>query len=131
MMSYWLIGLGAFHGLNPAMGWLFAVALGTHRRSWTQVLAALPPIALGHALLIAVVCGCRRALQSTPGKSRRRPRIDRLGRLPSALRPQAPRARRHDRRLGRTDAMVFFLMATAHGAGLMLLPAMLRLCIGS
>jgi len=45
MMSYWLIGLGAFHGLNPAMGWLFAVALGTHRRSRTQVLAALPPIA--------------------------------------------------------------------------------------
>ena len=38
-------GLGAFHGLNPAMGWLFAVALGLHRQSRTIVYAALVPIA--------------------------------------------------------------------------------------
>src|SRR3954470_20922164 len=50
-----LAGLGAFHGLNPAMGWLFAVALGLHRSSRAAVLLALPPIALGHALSIAVV----------------------------------------------------------------------------
>ena len=50
-----LIGLGAFHGLNPAMGWLFAVALGLHRQSRTIVLLSLVPIALGHAAAIAVV----------------------------------------------------------------------------
>jgi len=50
-MSLWwwlgLAGLGAFHGLNPAMGWLFAVALGLHQRRRAVVLAALIPIALG------------------------------------------------------------------------------------
>src|SRR6266571_5350619 len=50
-----LIALGAFHGLNPAMGWLFAVALGLYRHSRAVVLISLLPIALGHALAIAVV----------------------------------------------------------------------------
>ncbi|HEX6112711.1 MAG TPA: hypothetical protein VFZ10_10405, partial [Geminicoccaceae bacterium] len=50
-----LAGLGAFHGINPAMGWLFAVALGLHRNSRAVVLQALVPIALGHAASIAVV----------------------------------------------------------------------------
>ncbi len=55
----WLVvaGLGAFHGLNPAMGWLFAVALGLHRNSRATVFWALPPIALGHALSIAIIAG--------------------------------------------------------------------------
>src|SRR5437588_711510 len=44
-----LIGLGLFHGINPAMGWLFAVALGLHRHSQKVVLLSLVPIALGHA----------------------------------------------------------------------------------
>jgi hypothetical protein len=47
-----LAGFGVFHGLNPAMGWLFAVALGLHRHSRRVVLLALPPMALGHALSI-------------------------------------------------------------------------------
>jgi hypothetical protein len=53
----WLgvVGLGAFHGLNPAMGWLFAVALGLHRGSRRSVLLALAPIALGHATAVALV----------------------------------------------------------------------------
>src|SRR5882672_2127840 len=50
-------GLGAFHGLNPAMGWLFAVALGLHRQSRAAVLLALPPIAFGHALSIGIAAG--------------------------------------------------------------------------
>src|SRR5262245_63722903 len=50
-----LVGLGAFHGLNPAMGWLFAVALGLHQRRRTVVLASLLPIAVGHALAVAAV----------------------------------------------------------------------------
>jgi hypothetical protein len=59
MPSLWpwlvLIGLGAFHGLNPAMGWLFAVALGMHQHSRRVVLVSLLPIALGHAAAIAIV----------------------------------------------------------------------------
>jgi len=56
-LSPWLllIALGAFHGLNPAMGWLFAVALGLYRQSRRVVLVSLIPIALGHAAAIAVV----------------------------------------------------------------------------
>src|SRR5437867_9191440 len=50
-----LAGLGAYHGLNPAMGWLFAVALGLHRGSRAVVLQSLIPIALGHALAVALV----------------------------------------------------------------------------
>ena len=47
--------LGAYHGLNPAMGWLFAVSLGMQERSGRAVLRALPPIAIGHELSIALV----------------------------------------------------------------------------
>jgi hypothetical protein len=45
----WLVvfGLGVFHGINPAMGWLFAVALGLQEQKRAAVLRALPPIALG------------------------------------------------------------------------------------
>lgn len=49
-----LAALGAYHGLNPAMGWLFAVALGLQEQSGSAVLRALPPIALGHAVAIAL-----------------------------------------------------------------------------
>jgi hypothetical protein len=38
-----LVGLGFFHGINPTMGWLFAVALGLHRRSFRTVLLSLVP----------------------------------------------------------------------------------------
>src|SRR5439155_9736741 len=50
-----LFGLGAFHGLNPAMGWLFAVALGLQEQQRGAVLRALPPIALGHALSVGLI----------------------------------------------------------------------------
>src|SRR5262247_1811 len=50
-----LVGLGAFHGINPGMGWLFAVALGLQEQSQRAVRRALLPIALGHAASISVV----------------------------------------------------------------------------
>ena len=50
-----LILLGAWHGLNPGMGWLFAVALGLQQRSRKAVFMALAPIALGHALAIGLM----------------------------------------------------------------------------
>jgi hypothetical protein len=49
-----LLALGAGHGINPAMGWLFAVALGFQRESRAAVWGALGPLAIGHALAIAV-----------------------------------------------------------------------------
>src|SRR5260221_13129720 len=60
----WLViaGLGAFHGLNPAMGWLFAVALGLHRGSRRVVVWALAPMALGHAASIALIAAAVLAL---------------------------------------------------------------------
>ena len=56
-LSPWLvlIGLGAFHGLNPAMGWLFAVALGLYRQSRQVVLVSLIPIALGWIVALAFI----------------------------------------------------------------------------
>src|SRR5258706_13854132 len=52
-----LFGLGAFHGINPGMGWLFAVALGLQEQKRAAVLRALPPIALGHALSVGIIVG--------------------------------------------------------------------------
>lgn len=50
-----MVVLGAWHGLNPAMGWLFAVALGLQERRRGAVWRALPPLALGHAAAVAGV----------------------------------------------------------------------------
>src|SRR5437763_14392940 len=57
-----LAGLGAYHGVTPAMGWLFAVALGLHRGSRTVVLQSMIPIALGHLASIALVAAAVIAL---------------------------------------------------------------------
>src|SRR5258706_12345339 len=57
--AYWgwsaLLLLGAYHGINPGMGWLFAVALGMQEKSARAVARALTPIALGHAIAIGGV----------------------------------------------------------------------------
>jgi hypothetical protein len=134
--EYWpwlvLAGLGAFHGLNPAMGWLFAVALGLHRNSRVVVVQALPAIALGHAVSIAIVAGAVvlagiaiRADALLAGSG-----ILLIG---WAIYHQLY-GHRHRVRIGmRTGlaglALWSFLMATAHGAGLMILPALIPLCL--
>jgi hypothetical protein len=130
----WLVvaGLGAFHGLNPAMGWLFAVALGLHRNSRATVFWALPPIALGHALSIAIIAGAvvvagvmvRQDLFLAGGG---------LLLIGWAIYHQLY-GHRHRVRVGMRTGQIglvlwSFLMATAHGAGLMLLPALLQLCL--
>ena len=48
-----LLLLGAWHGVNPAMGWLFAVALGMQEHRRGAVWRALPPLAAGHAVAVA------------------------------------------------------------------------------
>jgi hypothetical protein len=127
-----LAGLGAFHGLNPAMGWLFAVALGLHRNSRAAVLSALPPIALGHALSIAIIAGAvvvagvmvnQRLVLAGTG----------LLLIGWAIYHHVYGHRHRVRvglRTGRIGLVLWsFLMATAHGAGLMLLPALFQLCL--
>ena len=130
----WLVlaGLGAFHGLNPAMGWLFAVALGLHRKSRGTVFWALPPIALGHALSIAIIAG---AVVVAGVMVNQRLVLAGAGFLLIgwAIYHQLY-GHRHRVRVGMRTGQIglvlwSFLMATAHGAGLMLLPALFQLCL--
>ncbi|MET9065947.1 hypothetical protein ACWDR1_19520 [Streptosporangium sandarakinum] len=123
-----LAGLGAFHGLNPAMGWLFAVALGLQERSRTAVLRALPPIVLGHAgSVLATLALVSAARLAAP------PRIVTYG--VAALVAgfgvwRLLRRHRHRRTGMRVNAWQLagwsFLMSTAHGAGLMVVPVTLH-----
>jgi hypothetical protein len=133
-MADWLTfaGLGAFHGLNPAMGWLFAVALGLHRKSRAVVMVSLVPIALGHAVSIGAIAGALViAGQLVPHN---------LVRIGSGLLLLGWAAyhwcfgHRHRVRFGMQVglwglAAWSFLMATAHGAGLMLWPALMQTCL--
>ena len=119
-----LIALGAWHGLNPGMGWLFAVSRGLQERSGRAVLGALPPIALGHALAIAaalVIVAIGRA--SLPlGALRWVTAAVLIGFGVSRLFHHR-HARWVGMRVGFRDLTLWsFLMATAHGAGLMLVP---------
>ena len=127
-----LAGLGAFHGANPAMGWLFAVALGLHEGSLTAVLRALPPIALGHAASIVIVAG----LVMLSGVVIRGDWIYEIaGALLIGWAIYLHFFGHHHQielspSTSQTGLMIWsFLMATAHGAGLMLLPALLPLCV--
>jgi len=125
-----LIGLGAFHGLNPAMGWLFAVALGLYRHSRNVVLVSLIPIALGHALAIAVVVYAVIGLGMAIDQD--------MFRIVAGLLLIAWglyhsfRGHRHGLRIGLTTGMAglgawSFTMAMAHGAGIMLIPVLMPL----
>ena len=124
-------GLGALHGLNPANGWLFAAARATHSGDARDVRRSLLPIALGHTLSVALVVvvvmqGIRlpqQHLLALAGSGLlvfvawrliTRPRI--------TVRHAAPRSHAG-------LAAWSCLMGTAHGSGLMLLPALLPLCM--
>jgi hypothetical protein len=122
-----LLALGAGHGINPAMGWLFAVALGLQRGSRRAVWASLGPLALGHAAAIAaaILAAGLAGLAFSP---------DALRWVTAALLVglgayRLVRARHITyggmRANGRELATWSFLMASAHGAGLMVLPLVL------
>jgi hypothetical protein len=119
--------LGAYHGLNPGMGWLFAVALGMQEQKGSAVARSLVPIALGHALAIGSVVLVATFLGTT---------------LPLAVIRYAVAAilvslgiyclvgHHHPRwvrmQVGFRDLTVWsFLMASAHGAGVMVVPVLL------
>jgi hypothetical protein len=121
-----LLLLGAVHGLNPGMGWLFAVALGLQERRRAALWGALPPLAAGHAgailaaLAAAALLG--RALPLTLLEWIVGVMLIVLGSL-KLLRHRHPRG---GMRVGPRDLALWSLaMATAHGAGLMVLPVVL------
>jgi hypothetical protein len=126
-----VIGIGLFHGVNPAMGWLFAVALGLHRNSQRVVLLSLLPIALGHAVAIGVVLTAVLALGLVV-EGVMPARIAAVALIGFAL-WHALYGHRQRVRVGmQTGALGLtlwsFLMASAHGAGLMIVPLMFPIC---
>ena len=119
--------LGAYHGLNPAMGWLFALALGLQEKRRSAVVRALLPIALGHAAAIGIAIALLRLVQILfPTHSLKWPIagvIFAVG-IYRLLRARHPGGA--GMRVGTRDLFVWsFLMASAHGAGLMLIPILL------
>src|SRR6188472_4189442 len=125
-----LAALGAFHGLNPAMGWLFAVALGLQERRLRAVTAALGPIALGHTLAIGIAAIAVGALGLVIPQ-RLLLALGGLALLSFAAYKILTRFR-HSRWVGmrvsqRELVLWSFLMASAHGAGLMLVPVLVGL----
>jgi hypothetical protein len=122
--------LGAYHGINPAMGWLFAVALGLQERSRAAVLRAFLPIALGHAASITAVVALVSIAQALVDLTTLRLVGAAALVLFGLYKLLAPMS--HPRWVGmrvnfRDLTTWSFLMSTAHGAGLMLVPLLLRL----
>jgi hypothetical protein len=134
MNSSWagLLALGAFHGVNPGMGWLFAVALGMQERRRSAVWRAMLPLAFGHGLAIAAAVATAvligavvplRAIQWVVSIVLVALGISRL------FRHGHPRW--VGMQVGMRDLTVWsFLMASAHGAGLMVLPLVLAAAAG-
>lgn len=134
MDSLWpwltVAGLGALHGLNPTTGWMFAAAWGMAERDRAGVWRALPPIAIGHAASIAVVAWVigqgaaldRGLFQLMAGAL--------LVAAALYCRGGGTGLRTPGREAGRAGiALGSFLMASAHGAGLMLVPALVPMCL--
>ncbi|MDX6678942.1 MAG: hypothetical protein QOE31_2994 [Solirubrobacteraceae bacterium] len=125
-----LAALGAYHGLNPAMGWLFAVSQGLQQRERRAVLRALGPIALGHELAIVLVAGAVLAAAAVV-----QPHALHVGAAALLLafgvfrfaRPRAHPRWTTMRVSGRELTLWSFLMSTAHGAGLMVAPLLIGL----
>jgi hypothetical protein len=125
-----LAGLGAYHGVNPAMGWLFAVSRGMQERSRRAVLRSLVPIAIGHELSIALVAALVAGLSVVTDSSTLR--IVAAAALLGfgIFRFVKPRAhfRWTSMRVSDRELTVWsFLMSTAHGAGVMVAPVLIGL----
>jgi hypothetical protein len=119
-----MVGLGAYHGINPGMGWLFAVALGMQAGRASAMWRALPPIALGHAISVGVVvalfAGAGVVLPLQLVKVVIAATLVSLG-IYRLWRHRHPRF--GGMQVGFRDLTIWsFLMASAHGAGLMVVP---------
>jgi hypothetical protein len=126
-MLWLMLLLGAYHGINPAMGWLFAVALGMQEQKGSAVARALVPIAVGHAVAIGIVVLVMALLGMALPLIAIRYSVAALlvglG-IYSLVGHWHPRWIRMQ--VGFRDLTVWsFLMASAHGAGLMVVPVLL------
>jgi hypothetical protein len=128
-VSGWGLGavtaLGAFHGLNPAMGWLFAVGIAVQERSRRALALALPPIAAGHLAAVAVTLLVANELSGVVSDWTLR--LCAFAALAvfawwRFVRPHAHPRGFGMRVRGRDLVLWSFLMSSAHGAGVMLLP---------
>jgi hypothetical protein len=122
--------LGAYHGINPGMGWLFAVALGMQEQSRSAVFRAFFPIALGHAasvaIVVAVVAFGQTIISPNVLKIVGASILVAFGLYKLLGRMSHPRW--VGMRVGFRDLTAWsFLMASAHGAGLMLVPILFSL----
>ena len=123
-----MLGFGAFHGLNPGMGWLFALSLGLQQQRERVIWLALLPIAAGHAL--AITLAAILVLLGSQLVS-----LELLQWFTAAVLLVFGMYKlfnyyRHPRwvgmKVGLRDLFLWsFLMATAHGAGLMVVPALI------
>jgi hypothetical protein len=134
MTAWWpwdvLIILGAYHGLNPGMGWLFAVARGLQERSRSAVWQSFLPIAFGHEAAIAAVVILVAIGQwfIAPEGLRIVGAIALFGFALYRLWRQRAHPRGFGMRIGMRGLFGWsFLMSSAHGAGLMLVPILLKL----
>jgi hypothetical protein len=125
-----VIALGAYHGLSPGMGWPLAVANGMWAKTDRAVFATLLPLACGHFLAMAAALLPLALLLTYVDWSQ--PVRMAAGALVAAFGVFKLLNRRHPRalaRLGPSHLVLWsFLVATAHGAGLMLAPVFLGLC---
>ena len=130
--ALWLtvVAIGLYHGLNPAMGWPLAVANGMSERRAGAVFTTLLPLGGGHFAAMAVAL-LPFALLSLYAEWSRAIRLG-AGAVVLLFGVYLLVQRRHPRALARIPpsrlAWWSFLAATAHGAGLMLVPFMLKLC---
>ena len=119
-----LLVLGAFHGINPAMGWLFAVALGLQEHRRGAVFRALMPLAAGHALAIlaVIVIAALAGLTVSPNYLRWAVAAILIG-VGLRFLVRHPHLRWAGMRVGMGELTLWsFLVASVHGAGLMVLP---------
>jgi hypothetical protein len=125
-----ILAMGVYHGLNPGMGWLFAVSNGLQLRRGQAVFAALLPIAFGHLVAMAVALLPFVVVAAYVGRLVIIRAVAGVVLLAFGLYKLV--FQRHPRFLVRIGpshlALWSFLMATAHGAGLMLVPVALSLC---
>ena len=124
-----LLALGAFHGINPGMGWLFAVALGMQERSRRAVWRSLLPLGAGHALavaaaiLVAVLAGVIMPMRFLRWAVAVALIVFAVARMIRHRHPRWASMRVGPGRL----TLWSFLMASAHGAGLMVVPVFLNM----
>lgn len=126
-------GFGVLHGLSPTSGWMFAAAWGLREGDAARAWSALPPIAIGYATSIAIGAFLlTRGAALDPALFRIIAGALLVGAAAVCLCRGAGLRRPLDEEAGHAGiALWTFLMGSAHSAGLMLMPALLPMCLGT